>query len=124
MTNDFIWPPALRIALPALGEVHVYRSRVAAVIAPELLDCLTAGERARADRFLVESARTRFVAARAGLRRILGACLGLPPPAVPICYGATGKPALDSSLPPLHFNVAHAGDLVLYALASDRAVGI
>ena len=110
--------------MPAAGEVHVYRTRVVSTDVPGLMDHLNGDERARADRLLFRPARDRFVTARAVLRQLLGACLNLPPQDVPIGYGATGKPAIAAAGPPLHFNVSHAGDLVLYALANDRPVGI
>jgi 4'-phosphopantetheinyl transferase len=78
----------------------------------DLLPLLSAEERARAARLTAEG-RREFVVARAALRDVLGAHLGLPPPAVPIVN--VGKPCLAAG--ELEFSVAHAGDVALIALA-------
>ena len=58
-------------------------------------ECLSPGERARADRFAFQRDRKRFVAARAGLRGLLASRLGCLPEAVEIVTGIHGKPALS-----------------------------
>ncbi|MEU3350788.1 4'-phosphopantetheinyl transferase superfamily protein [Streptomyces sp. NPDC037389] len=82
-------------------------------------------ERARAAGFLRPLHRERFIASHVGLRRLLGAYLGLPPERValtrepcPGCGGPHGRPAVaGASAPPLHFNLSHAGELALFAFA-------
>jgi 4'-phosphopantetheinyl transferase len=68
----------------------------------------------------------RFAVARATLREILGAVLGLAPSAVPIRHGLHGKPALARSVGSRHvwFSVAHSEDLALFALSRSADVGI
>ncbi|MHA7957015.1 4'-phosphopantetheinyl transferase family protein [Streptomyces sp. L500] len=90
------------------------------------LDDLDADERTRAAGFLRPLHRERFVASHGGLRRLLGAYLGLPPADValtrepcPGCGGPHGRPAVAG---PLHFNLSHAGELALFAFA-DTPVG-
>ena len=88
-------------------------------------ECLSPGERARADRFAFQRDRKRFVAARAGLRGLLASRLGCLPEAVEIVTGIHGKPALSGRHgSDLRFNVSHCGDLVVYALAHGREVGV
>lgn len=79
-------------------------------------------ERARADSFLRDLHRDRYVAAHLGLRRLLGAYLDQDPAKVelirepcPCCGAPHGRPAVPGA--PLHFNLSHAGDLALYAFA-------
>ncbi|MFM8360450.1 MAG: 4'-phosphopantetheinyl transferase family protein, partial [Verrucomicrobiota bacterium] len=87
---------------------------------------LPAADWERARRFLHPEARRRHTRARARLRRLLGAALGLEPADVPLVTGPRGKPRLDPSagLPDLRFNLAHAGDRAALALAWAREVGI
>ena len=88
--------------------------------------CLSDGERQRADRFVFERDRRRFIAARARLREILGAKLATPPEKVEFTYNARGKPALARKLwdLDLRFNLSHSEDVAVYVFAVGRDVGI
>ncbi|MFH8366844.1 4'-phosphopantetheinyl transferase family protein [Streptomyces sp. NPDC018031] len=84
---------------------------------------LDASERERAAAFVRAEDQQRYRAAHAGLRVLLGAYLGLEAAAVPFirepcpgCQEPHGRPAVPGA--PLHFNMSHAGDLVLFAFAS------
>ena len=88
--------------------------------------CLSASERQRAGRFFFQRHRRRFIVARARLRGLLGARLGIAPAAVELAYGANGKPALaphvaDNSL---HFSVSHCGDVALFAFSPSSGIGV
>lgn len=83
---------------------------------------LSEDERARADSFVFERDRRRFIMARSLLRRLLAARCGIPPQSVSFVYGAHGKPALANS--ELCFNVSHCDDLVVVALSHGLEVGI
>jgi 4'-phosphopantetheinyl transferase len=86
---------------------------------------LSENERKRAARFAFAADARRFIVARARLRRLLGARLGVRPEAVELVYGARGKPALaNASSCSLRFNVSHCADLAVYALSSGCEVGI
>jgi 4'-phosphopantetheinyl transferase len=64
-------------------------------------------------------------AARAALREILGAYLGVEPAAVALTVGENGKPELADGQAPLSFNLSHSGRLALVALAAGgTAVGV
>lgn len=110
------------------GVVHVWATaldRDPAAL-PRLRDNLTDDESARADRFHFERDARRFVVARAMLRDVLGAYLGVAPRVVRFGYGPRDKPALA---PPLdatgvQFNVSHSGEIALYALTLHRQIGV
>jgi len=87
---------------------------------------LCAAERQRAGRFAFERDRRRYIAARAHLRRLLGERLGEAPEAIEFVYGRRGKPALAPRLAAsrLRFNLAHCGDVAVYAFAQGREIGV
>jgi 4'-phosphopantetheinyl transferase len=87
---------------------------------------LCAAERDRAGRLRFERDRRRFIVARARLRELLGARLGVPPAAVELACGKNGKPALARRCAGAdwRFNVSHCGDVAVYAFSPGREVGI
>jgi 4'-phosphopantetheinyl transferase len=87
---------------------------------------LSDAERSRASRFAFDRDRRRYTVARARLRRLLSARLGVRPESVEFVYGAYGKPALATRFADsdLRFNLSHADDVAVYAIASGREVGI
>jgi 4'-phosphopantetheinyl transferase len=87
----------------------------AAWLAPE--------ERARADRFRFDRDRDRYMAAHAALRGILARAADAPPGGLRFSSGPFGKPFLPEHAG-LEFNLSHAGDLALVAVARGLAVGI
>ena len=91
-----------------------------------LLAVLDAVERKRAARFKRVLHQKRFAAGRAVLRTILGYYMGQSAASIAFCYGAQGKPALDSSdsLRSLQFNLSHSGGDALCAVAWDHPVGV
>lgn len=71
---------------------------------------LEGAERSRADRFLRQEDRDRFLASHAGLRLILGGALGIRPRDVRFAHGNAGKPELSELRDQeLHFNLSHSG---------------
>ena len=87
---------------------------------------LSDAERQRAGRFAFDRDRRRFTVARARLRQLLAAQLGVEPESVELAYGTHGKPALarHSTDSHLRFNVSHSEDVAVYAFAGGREVGI
>nr|WP_235998380.1 4'-phosphopantetheinyl transferase superfamily protein [Hymenobacter sp. BT559] len=83
---------------------------------------LQAAELARAQRYHRAEDYHRFVLGRTAQRLVLGAYLGLPPASLHFEPGATKKPRLREA-PELHYNVSHAGDWVLLAVA-EAEIGI
>ncbi|MFI9202078.1 4'-phosphopantetheinyl transferase family protein [Streptomyces sp. NPDC053048] len=112
---------------PGGGVPHVWLLPIPDGGAPWPQDDLDAGERARAAGFVRPLHRDRYVAAHAGLRRLLGAYLGRPPAAVeltrepcPGCGEPHGRPAAAGAA--FHFSLSHAGERALFAFA-DAPVG-
>jgi 4'-phosphopantetheinyl transferase len=81
-------------------------------------------ERMRARRFLNATDRTRFVAAHAALRTVLGRILDRSADRVTFAFNAHGKPTLADAGSQVHFNLSHSCDRALIAVAFDRPVGV
>src|ERR671939_2108883 len=110
-------------------ELHVWRANLdlADSTIEYLLQLLSSDEIARAARYHFAIDHNRFVAARAGLRIILGGYLTLHPAQITFSYGPQGKPSLASSLDAtttLNFNLAHSAGLALFAVAYGTQIGI
>jgi 4'-phosphopantetheinyl transferase len=87
---------------------------------------LSEDERARADRFVRQEDRRRYLLAHGGLRAVLSRYVGLDPGTLLFHVGATGKPALvdgGHSQSHLRFNLSHSHGRMLVALARDQEVG-
>lgn len=106
------------------GEVHVWEGRLDRPAAEvQLLRALLSGdEQDRADRFHFERDRSRYIVGRGELRLLLAGYQGAEPEALRFEYGAFEKPSLRGS--DLHFNLAHSGPVVLFAVTRDGELGI
>jgi 4'-phosphopantetheinyl transferase len=112
-----------RLTTLAPGEVHILFSnlnRDASDLA-RLERYLSTDERARAERLRSGRVRDRFVAGRGFLRYT-----GVPPEEIRFSLGNFGKPGLTSEtgFGILSFNLSHADDLAILAIAGDRELGI
>jgi 4'-phosphopantetheinyl transferase len=107
-------------------EVVTTRLDIAPEPIAELAKLLSNAERQRASRFAFDHDRRRYTVARAQLRQLLAARLGVLPESVELTYGAYGKPALARRFADLKlcFNISHSEDIAVYAFAFDREVGI
>jgi 4'-phosphopantetheinyl transferase len=87
---------------------------------------LSADERARADQFRFDRDRRRFIAARRGLRVILGRLLSAEPDLLVFAYSASGKPALGGKWATrgIEFNLSHSHGLALIAVCRSRTLGV
>jgi 4'-phosphopantetheinyl transferase len=86
-------------------------------------DMVSPDERARAMRFRVDHLQKSFIFTRGTLRLLLGRYLELTPKEVRFRYSETGKPSVDLETP-LRFNTSHSGDVVLFAFARERDLGV
>lgn len=115
-------PPALEAA-----EAHVWAVslEVASDVRAVLFELLADNERVRAQRLVVESARTRFIAAHGALRLLLAAYVGVPPRQLTFCIAARGKPYLGrADTAWLRFNLAHSDALAVVAVARNIELGV
>jgi 4'-phosphopantetheinyl transferase len=86
---------------------------------------LSPDERQRSARRRFARDQRRFIVARGVLRALLGHYLGTDPGRVRFGYNAFGKPALSPADDAwLKFNLSHAGDLALIAVAADADLGV
>ncbi|MGH2854904.1 MAG: 4'-phosphopantetheinyl transferase family protein [Solirubrobacteraceae bacterium] len=69
------------------------------------------------------SAREQRLAARTGLRVLLGSYLGIEPREVEIRRGIRGRPEL-AAVHDLGFNLSHTAGLALFAFGRGRAIGV
>ncbi|MCM5558983.1 4'-phosphopantetheinyl transferase superfamily protein [Pleomorphomonas sp. JP5] len=83
---------------------------------------LDATERRRAERFLREEDRQRYVRAHAAMRRILAQASGWRPDELVFVTGEYGKPALAGGSP--CFNLSHSGDHAVLATSFEAEIGI
>ena len=101
-----------------LPEDEATRSRLLPVLSPP--------EHARLKNFGQSGDQLRFLVGRGLLRILVGAQLGMPAEQVEFRFGPFGKPFVASAAgqPALHFNVAHAGKLVMLAFSQSCEVGV
>jgi 4'-phosphopantetheinyl transferase len=83
-------------------------------------------ESTRANRFIRDEDRRRYIVAHGCLRVLLGHHLNVEPGAVTLQLGPAGKPVLCRTThgSDLSFNLSHAHGLALIAIAQGREVGI
>ncbi len=110
--------------VPIKGEVSLWRwsLSVSSAGTDRLVQSLTQEEKQRAEAFVTEPLARRFIAARGGLRQIVGELTGMAPAEVLFRYGPMGKPELTSATG-LFFNLAHSADEAILAVAMEP-VGI
>jgi 4'-phosphopantetheinyl transferase len=114
-------PPRDRFEVPI---IHVWNANLS-MSAKDLhrhWEVLSAGERARAARFHFDIHRSRFVAARGILRKLLANYTGQDPMAIEFLYGPNGKPTLRQC--DLHFNLSHSEDRAVFAFTYTAQVGV
>jgi 4'-phosphopantetheinyl transferase len=109
------------------GELHVWLLTAGqGPRAESLLDLLSDEEVERAGRFHFGRDRERFVRARGMLRTLLGRYLGADPAGLRFRSNDYGKPALAGEWEGsgVNFNLSHSHEVVLYAFALGREVGV
>jgi 4'-phosphopantetheinyl transferase len=112
--------------MPKHFDLAAARLDVSAEVVRTEATVLSDFERQRASRFAFDSIRTRFIVARATLRRLLAKRLGAQPADIEFVYGEQGKPALGARFEDsnLFFNVSHCDDLAVYAFSSAGEIGV
>jgi 4'-phosphopantetheinyl transferase len=108
-------------ALPQAGTVHVWL----ADIADFDIRAAPAAEARRAQRFLQQDDRRRFLAGRAVTRHVLSGYLGCRPADVMVALSDAGKPyACRRGGADLRFNISHSGSAVVLAVSVGIEVGV
>jgi len=108
--------------------VHVWRASLE--VTPDQIDhyrqLLSADELARAQRFVFDRHRHRFIVARGTLRLLLGNYLNVPERDIVFGYSTHGKPYLSQpvNLADLRFNLSHAHELAVYAFTHRCRIGV
>ncbi|HZI78371.1 MAG TPA: 4'-phosphopantetheinyl transferase superfamily protein [Vicinamibacterales bacterium] len=118
------WEPAWSRLIATSGDASIWLADLDAADAGEsALAILSEDERVRADRFVFDIHRRRFIACRAWLRTRLAERLGRPPASLRFEYGPVGKPSLFGG-EPLRFNVSHSDRHALVAMAEGAEIGV
>ena len=87
---------------------------------------LSENEANKAEKFYFEVDRIRYKVMRTTVRMVLGNYLGIAPGDLEIAYSQYGKPYISttSMKKDIHFNLSHAGDVGLIAVATSRHIGV
>lgn len=115
--------------IPPIGEVDVWMARTDHLSDSDRRICetvLSDEERARLGKFVVEHARTQFLAARCLLRMTLSRYVAKEPGAWAFTFNPYGRPRLSDGqvATPLHFNLSHTAGLVVCAISRTEEVGV
>jgi 4'-phosphopantetheinyl transferase len=109
------------------GEVHLWGIALDAPadMVQRLRSALSPDEIKRAERFVFEHHRRRFIVGRGALRSVLGRYLEIEPARVTFEYGHRGKPRLAPSCDAgISFNLAHSEERALLAIARGPELGV
>jgi len=119
-------PPA---ELPALERsVHVWAVGIddASIDFNRAREVISLDERERAERFIFERDRRRYLVAHGALHAILSRYLKIDPATLRFDIGSNGKPKLPSAHTPsgVDFNLSHSNKMALLAVTHGREVGV
>ena len=92
----------------------------------QLTHLLTSDEQERANRFVFDRDREKYIAARGTLRLLLSRYLHTLPEQIQLRYGPQNKPYLaeKNTQPLLQFNLAHSHNLAVYAVTRRQELGV
>jgi 4'-phosphopantetheinyl transferase len=122
------WPT--RAQPDGLGDAEAHLWVVALDHVPETLpgfrSVLSPDEQQRASRFLRAVDAQRYMAARASLRSLLGAYVGMEPGQIQFAYDRFGKPCLapEANAALVHFSISHSAELALFGFVRGHRIGI
>jgi len=105
------------------NDVHVFLFHLDETL-PDAIEPLDDVERARANRFVFEQDRRRFVHAHARVRIVLARFLERAPDSLRFTTGVRGKPRVVDAAVDLRFNLSHSGERALLAVTCGREVGV
>jgi len=112
-------------AVPGSREVHVWSVWLNApkAVNRDYRELLSPKEIERADRFVFEHLTRSHELSQGALRLLLAHLLNCRAQAVEFNYGPRGKPFLQGDSR-IRFNMAHSGQLALYAFTLDVEIGV
>ena len=123
-----MWPVPNRFPTLETADIHVWHISLVSTENEQvsLRALLSEDELRRADRFLFERHRRRFVTGRAHMRRILARYLETLPESISFEYTGLGKPRLHGSRPGRGwcFNFSNSHQRALLAIARDVEIGV
>jgi 4'-phosphopantetheinyl transferase len=107
-------------------NIHIWFVNLSSLVEIEsrFEQILSDDERLRAQRFYHINFRRLFTLSHGVLRTLLGHYLRVPAAGIILQRGHAGKPFLDSPGYEFQFNMAHSGDMAVYAFAIDCQIGI
>jgi len=110
----------------ACGALVVHALDASDALFSSAKSLLDESERTRADRFVFERDRVRYVIAHARLRCVLARELSIDPRELRFEAGAHGKPRIASTQNSigLDFNLSHSRDLALIGWTRGHAIGV
>jgi len=121
-----LWQKSTSPATLANAAIHVWCVYLRQPIhkISQLAQHLSLDEHERADRFVFDRDRGKYIVARGTLRLILGHYLHTPPEQLQFRYGLQNKPYLAKIDNHLQFNLAHSHNLALYAITRHQELGV
>lgn len=107
------------------NEIHVWTVPIGASqgAASTFEPVLSPDEIERATRFRFDHLRDSFITARGTLRYLLGRYLDVDPANIQFRYGSKGKPLLSGGQG-IDFNLAHSGNMAVFAFTVDCEIGV
>ncbi|MFZ6708011.1 4'-phosphopantetheinyl transferase family protein [Undibacterium sp. TC9W] len=118
-TKNMYPNPAAEIWIARLDHLRIYRAC--------LQTLLTSAEQIRAQRYLQQDDRDRYLGGRALVKLAAGKMTGVLPEEISIITAATGKPSVsfvnDNIVVPA-ISISHAGQLVVVALQYGAELGV
>lgn len=126
--GELVWSPAPdQIVLPQRA-VHLWRKslEIDAESRHQLARTLSPDEHERAQRFVFDRDRQRYIVARGTLRGLLATYLHARPEELTFEYGAQGKPTLGGPWrrADLTFNLSHSQTMAVYAFTRQQPIGV
>lgn len=121
------WPSIPDVLQIPKDQLHIYLTDLDALRSPtKYRSLLSSEELNRADGYVHDEDRDRFIVRRGILRELLGRYVNLSPADINLDYSEHGKPLLCDAQNPsgLTFSLATCGGMALYAFACDHPVGI
>ena len=102
-------------------ELWVWPLDIGADERGRLFAYLSDDEVARAERFVFDRDRHRYIAARGRMREVLARLLGTTPAELRFAYSSHGKPSLPVAL---HFNLSHSEGLAALGVSRTHELGV